>query len=856
MRPPVGNVALLFTDIEGSTRLARELGDSWAEVLAVHHGLVGDAIAAECGYVDGTEGDAFFATFADPTAAVRAAVAGQRALRAQRWDGGVGELRVRMGLHVGAVRRAETGYVGLEVHRAARVAAAAHGGQLLLSDAARGAADGVVGVEALGLHRLKDFPGAEALWCAVIDGRGADAFPPPRTAAYRPNNLPARERPLVGRDAELARVRDTLDGERLVTLTGRGGVGKTSLALAVAQERLDVEPAGVWWTSLAAVTDASVALLELAAAIGATEVPGLDAIGRIAERLRGRGEALVVLDNAEHLPELPATVAGLLDAIPELRLLVTSQVALGLVDEYRLPVETLAADDAVALLEREAVRRGVAAGLLAREPDALLDVVRLLDGLPLALELAAARLTLFSPAQLADRLATSTEVLRGGPVDRPERQRSLRATIEWTLSLLDDNVRAMFVRFGVFAGPVELGEVEAVLGEEISEEVSTLLDVAVLRRLEPGDGRVLLGLPEAICQYADGELAGAPDANRWRLAHARRQAEIVWAARATGDSPWADYRRALDAETEMNRALDWARTGAPAVGRRLGAAWAAMLVDVGRVPDAITLLDALPGPDADGHDRATEAQALHSRAYAYHSLGRGADALALVDRVVQLAADPQGLAKGLMLRGLVHLTAGDGPAALTDTTRALEVAGPGNPALYSGILLMEAQARMFTGDLEGAHRSLEIAEWMGSEVDTTRLRDRHAFRAAIAMHRGDLLAALDEVASAVQSAHGRGSDLHVQSNLASAVEILAILEYDTEAVELFGLLAALTADVLGPAGDPYDQISAEKLRAAEARLGESAAATRTRGFTVPAGMRLVRANELLAAARISSTEPD
>jgi class 3 adenylate cyclase len=184
-------VALLFTDIEGSTRLVSELGAEWAGVLAEHHRLVGGAILAEGGFVEGTAGDAFVAAFADPVSAGRAAVAAQRALRAHRWPEAVGELRVRMGLHVGRVQRTETGYVGLEVHRAARVAAAAHGGELLLTAVARELVGEELITESVGVHRLKDFPAPLMLFCEVIDGRGAAAFPPPRTESVRPTNLPA-----------------------------------------------------------------------------------------------------------------------------------------------------------------------------------------------------------------------------------------------------------------------------------------------------------------------------------------------------------------------------------------------------------------------------------------------------------------------------------------------------------------------------------------------------------------------------------------------------------------------------------------------------------------------------------------
>jgi class 3 adenylate cyclase len=267
MEPPVGTVGLLFTDIEGSTALAQALGDRWGEVLAAHHDAVGGAIAAHGGYVDGTEGDAFFAVFADVRAAGAAALEAQCALRHRTWPTPDGRLRVRMGLHAGHVERRATGYVGLEIHRAARVASAAHGGQVLLTEAARVLA-GNVPTEPLGAHRLKDFPAPEVLHCAIVDGEGAGAFPPPRTLEVRPTNLPPDDRIFVGRGAELEAVAAAFSaGERLVTLAGMGGSGKTRLALAAATALLDEYPGGAWWVPVAAVTEASGVLPAVAAAL-------------------------------------------------------------------------------------------------------------------------------------------------------------------------------------------------------------------------------------------------------------------------------------------------------------------------------------------------------------------------------------------------------------------------------------------------------------------------------------------------------------------------------------------------------------------------------------------------------------
>jgi class 3 adenylate cyclase len=421
--PPEGTIALLFTDIEGSTRLATKLGPDWRGVLADHHTLVGGAIAAEGGYVDGTEGDAFFATFVDARAAARAAVNALRALRRHSWPPEVGELKVRMGLHVGYVERADTGYVGLEVHRAARVSAAARGGQLLLTTSARELVGDVVPTEPLGSHRLKDFPGAVHLFCAVVDGRGASAFPPPRTEEIRPTNLPAGLPVLIGRDDDVTRVRDALlvEAERVVTLTGRGGAGKTSLALVVAASLLDEYPGGVWLARLANVERAQDVMPAVASAVGVTGDLDSSASQAVVTRLRERGRTLLVLDNLEHLSEAAPDIGELVDALPQLSVLITSQVPSRLAAEICVPLDALDDEAALALLERVARRRRATFSVGGDDRWVLLDVVHFLDGLPLALELAAARLALLTPAQLRDRLRASHEVLRDDRSDRPDR---------------------------------------------------------------------------------------------------------------------------------------------------------------------------------------------------------------------------------------------------------------------------------------------------------------------------------------------------------------------------------------------------------------------------------------------------
>jgi predicted ATPase len=468
-----------------------------------------------------------------------------------------------MGLHVGYVERTATGYVGLEVHRAARVAAAAHGGQLLMTGPARALVGDQVATEPLGEHRLKDFPSPELLFCAVVDGRGASFFPPPRTQHVRPTNLPAGLPALVGREVEIGVIRDAflVEGERMVTVTGRGGTGKTSLALVAATSLLDEHPGGVWLIRLAMVTAPGDVLLAVAEAIGAELSEDESESAVIGRRLSGRGPTLLVLDNLEHLLAAAPEIAGLLAVASELRVLITSQAPLRVASERCLAVDALDTDDALELMERVARRRSASFRVSDDDREALGEIVWMLDGLPLALELAAARLSILAPAQLRDRLRGSSDLLRDDMRDRGDRHRSLRATADWTLGLLDQPAQQLFVRIGAFAGPVELEEIEAVAGADgldVLHALSNLLEVALVRRVESGDGRIRFGLPEALRQIAASMLDAATDGERWRRAHAARQLELQWAARTLLTSRRV-HDAAIAADDEAAAALRAAR---------------------------------------------------------------------------------------------------------------------------------------------------------------------------------------------------------------------------------------------------------------------------------------------------------
>jgi predicted ATPase/class 3 adenylate cyclase len=853
--PPEGTIALLFTDVQGSTRLARELGGAWHAVLADHDRLLEGAIVAEDGFIVTREGDAFFATFADASAAARAAVAAMRAFRQHAWPAGA-ELRVRMGLHVGYVERTSAGYVGLEVHRAARVAAAAHGGQLLLTAAARELVGDAVVLEPLGFHRLKDFPEAVQLFCAVVDGRGASAFPPPQTEEVRPTNLPAGTPILVGRDDEVERVEDALTHERdrIVTLTGRGGAGKTSLALVVAARSLEEFPGGVWLVRLANVAKADELEAAIAVAIGAVIDVGSSPHEAIVNRLRARGPALLVLDNMEHLTGAAGTVANLIEALPELRILVTSQIPLRLADEVCVALDALDDEAALALIERVARRRDAGFSAAGTDHEALLEVAHLLDGLPLALELAAARLAVLSPPQLVNRLRDSPDVLRDDRADRPERHRSLRATVDWTLSLLEPGARALFLRMGAFAGPVELEDLEAVAGGDgldVLNELARLLDVALVRRVEAGDGRVRFGLPEALRQIAAELLDASPEGVRWRRAHAERAYELVWPARLVGCASSTAYRAAVAADAEIAAAIRWARATGDPLAEPLAAARAGMLADNGHPREALALLEPLlADPPADP---AVRAQALWAHSWALITVSRLDEAIAEAEKVLEIAPSAEYRVIGLIMRALALTFRGEHAPAMRDNAQATALARELDPAVLYFTLSMEAQARLFGGDLDRARELHAAAAAIGEAADAEFLWRRHTSYGDYAALSGRPHEALGHYANSLEEAQIRGNELQVLFDLFGVASALGAVGADEDAIEVAALADQQIAELGIPGATAVHLMGQDQHLGVRKRLDAATLeASEARARAVPAGQRVTRACQL-ARARVLMT---
>jgi predicted ATPase/class 3 adenylate cyclase len=586
---PTGTVTFLFTDIEGSTRLLQELGgDRYAVIRDEHAGVVRRALAEAGGVEVSTQGDSFFAVFTTPVAALRAAVAAQRGLAAHPWPAD-GVVRVRMGLHTGEGVAGGDDYVGIDVNRAARIAAAAHGGQVLVSEATRGLVQRAlpvgVALRDLGEHRLKDIAHPEHLYDVAIEGLRVD-FPPPMTLDARPNNLPPQLTSFVGREEEIAQVRRLLGRTRLLTLTGAGGTGKTRLALRVAEEVLTEYADGAFFVDLSAVTDPGLVPSVLAGVLRVPEAAGRPILDAVRDHLRDR-ELLVVFDNFEQVAEAAVVVEDLLTAAPGLRVLATSRAVLSVrgeqeyavpplepPDPERLPdVLTLGRFEAVRLFtERaQAVRPGFR--VTEENASAVAEITARLDGLPLAIELAATRTKLLTPVQMLPRLQKRLSILTSGPRTLPQRQRTLRDAIAWSYDLLDEAERALFARLSVFVGGWTLESAEAVcdpegLGLDSLDGLTSLVDKSLIRRTDldgrrgagGGDGRPRFSMLETIREFGQEQLAAGNDHDGVVRAHAEHFLALAMQAEphltAADQVAWLDV---CDVEhANVRAALRWA----------------------------------------------------------------------------------------------------------------------------------------------------------------------------------------------------------------------------------------------------------------------------------------------------------
>jgi predicted ATPase len=549
------------------------LRDDYAAILR-------DAIAEGDGVEVSTEGDSFFVAFRSPVGAVRAAVKAQQALSVHDWEHGE-PLRVRMGLHTGEGILGGENYMGIDVNRAARITAAAHGCQVLLSDATRGLVehslpDGVT-LRDLGPHRVKDIAYPEQLHDLVIEGVPSD-FPPPRTLDARPNNLPPQLTSFVGRDEQIAEVRTLLGRTRLLTLTGPGGTGKSRLSLQVAAEVLTDYADGAFFVDLAPLTDPTLVPSTVAKALEVSEVAGRTILEAVKDHVRDR-ELLLVLDNFEQVVEAAPVVEELLTAAPKLKAIVTSRVVLGVrgEQEYGVPpleppdpervpdLATLLRFEAVQLFAERALEVQPRFQVTEDNAAAVAEITARLDGLPLAIELAATRTKVLTPQQMLPRLQSRLSVLTSGARTLPERQRTLRGAIAWSYDLLDEAERRLFAWLSVFIGGWTLESAEAVcgldgLGFDVLEGLTSLVDKSLIRRHELGDGTMRFSMLETIREFGYEQLGDIGDLDVVVGRHAQYFLDLALEAEphlTAGDQvEWLD--RCEREHANIRAALRWA----------------------------------------------------------------------------------------------------------------------------------------------------------------------------------------------------------------------------------------------------------------------------------------------------------
>ena len=777
---PSGTVTFLFSDVEGSTRLVRELGEAeWASTLAFQRAVIEERCAANGGRVVDLEGDGCFVAFSRAADALRAADEIQGVL-ADR------QIRVRIGIHTGTPLLTGDGYVGLDVHRAARIAAAAHGGQVVFSSTTRSLVDELPeSSRDLGEHRLKDLAAPERLFQL-----GASEFPPLR--GLPSNNLPVPATAFLGRSEELHELVALLETEdrRLVTLTGPGGIGKTRLALHAAAEVSDAYPDGVWWTPLASLREAASVLPAVAQTLGAVEDQARPVLEAVVDRVAGR-RMLLLLDNAEHLlPGLAAELSALIAACPNVRLLVTSRERLQVAAEVAFPVPPLSHRDG----ERLFLDRSRSAGVALSASGTIAELCARLDELPLALELAAARTVVFSPDQLLERLGERLDLLKGNR-DADPRQLTLRATLDWSYELLADDERRLFGALAVFSNGCTYEAAEAVVGADV-DTVQSLLDKSLLRRRGSG-GEVRYWMLTTINEYALEKLALFPDRGELHRLHAvwcRDHATAVIGIPGPRDPRAAstqDLARTRDDYDNLRSAISWAWSAdedelAIEIGIACGRYW----LGAGSFHEANAWLETAL-PRIAGLPARTKLNALEvAGLLAFFVLADSdrADELWAQGAVIATELDlPEDAAWLDQLRAGVAWDRGDIQTAIATNERLLAFHEErGNRFAVAGTLHLLGEERRDLGDFERADRHLRAADSIYRELgdDVGLVNNSHSL-GDLALDRGSYAEAIEIYRNAVLEYPGEDGRIRAYC-LAGIASGLAATGNDLEAASLWG----------------------------------------------------------------------
>ena len=642
---PSGTVTFFISDISGSIR--RWAGDGMAEALAQHDALTRAAIEEHGGTVVKHTGDGFLAAFSDGVAAVDAAVDTQRRLDAATWA--TEPIRVRIALHTGHAEPVGGDYFGLVVSTAARINDVAHPGQIVASEATRVVAEapqaGGFALDELGMHRLKDLDQELRLYQVTADGLPSE-FPPLKSLQHPQDNLPRPLTSFVGRDAELRELTELVAEHRLTTLTGVGGAGKTRLAVEAARKLASRYRDGAWLVELAPFNSHEGVVAAIAAALSFRFEEGdpVDASERLVERL-AEWEMLLVLDNCEHVLASAASIAArILDGCPDVTLVASSREGLGVPGERIWQTPSLSvSDEAIRLFTERAQDAGASLQLDEKTRPHVESICRLLDGMPLAIELAAARARLLSPAQIEERLDDRFHLLTGGSRMALPRQQTLEATVDWSYQLLDDDDRTLFARLSVFQGGFSLGAVEEVCSDDavsvldVLDLMGSLLDKSMITAESSDAEPARYGMLETLRQYAERKLFESEQTASWKSRHAE-----WFAAQAEAHNP----QRTLDLDdydwlrleaANLSAALEWSRNAVPHLVAPLAEALG--LHNAGTVGDpaeALKLLDEAAGA-ADPDDLERHADIAARRAWTFQMLGEPEMMLEAGSQAVELA---------------------------------------------------------------------------------------------------------------------------------------------------------------------------------------------------------------------------